>query len=33
MAVSMLWHTEEYMEEYALCWVRLGSLVLRIHKP
>ena len=21
MAVSMIWHTEEYMEEYALRWV------------
>ena len=24
---SMIWHTEEYMEEYALCWVGVGSLV------
>ena len=21
MAASMIWHTEEYMEEYALRWV------------
>ena len=30
MAASMIRHTEEYMEEYSLCWVAVGSLVQRI---